>query len=224
MAPPSSLGPVFEHVLGAAQSGAGWALARLYESLAPAVNGYLRAQGADDPEDLTSEVFIKVLTGCSAFSGNEAQFRSWVFSVAYCRLVDARRAKTRTHDHEVSDPARVRGDQGPVSAAAEEEALGRLATEQTTELLSHLSPDKRDVLLLRLLGQMSVQEVAAVLEAAVAVFVGAAGRLHDAVEGQKRAYHQLAHGVSPFDPGTNGWDYGFLISSRPYAAAWTSGG
>lgn len=163
MAPPSSLGPIFEHVLGAAQSGAGWALARLYESLAPAVNGYLRAQGADDPEDLTSEVFIKVFSGCSAFSGNEAQFRSWVFSVAYCRLVDARRAKTRTHDHEVLDPARLLGDQGPVSAAAEEEALGRLATEQATELLSHLSPDQRDVLLLRLLGQMSVQEVAAVL-------------------------------------------------------------
>ena len=156
--------PMFADVLAAAQTGAGWAFTRLYESLAPAVAGYLRAQGADDPEDLTSEVFIKVYTGCGSFAGSEAQFRSWVFSVAHCRLIDARRAKTRNHDVQPWDAASLHEGQELTSAAAEDEALGRLGTERATELLGQLSPDQRDVLALRLIGQMSVEEVAVVLD------------------------------------------------------------
>ena len=158
-----SVGPVFEHVLRAAQAGAGWAFSRLYESLAPAVTGYLRAQGADDPEDLTSEVFIKVFKGCHSFAGSEAQFRSWVFAIAHCRLVDARRAKTRRHDVQTLDVGRLQDAEGPTSAAAEDEALGRLAAEWAAKLLAELSPDQRDVLALRLIAGMSVEDVAAVL-------------------------------------------------------------
>ena len=156
--------PVFEQLLEEAQAGAGWAFARLYESLAPAVAGYLRAQGADDPEDLTSEVFIKVFTGCGSFAGTEAQFRSWVFSIAHCRLIDARRAKSRTHDVRLLGAEDLHDGQEPTSAAAEDEALGRLGTERATKLLGELSPDQRDVLALRLISQMSVAEVAVVLE------------------------------------------------------------
>lgn len=160
----SGVDPVFEHVLAAAQAGAGWAFTRLYQSLAPAVAGYLRAQGVDDPEDLTSEVFIKVFIGCRSFAGNEAQFRSWVFSVAHCRVVDARRAKARCHDVQRLDAANLDEGRGATTAAAEDEALGRLATERTAEVLRDLSPDQRNVLALRLICQMSVQEVADVLD------------------------------------------------------------
>jgi RNA polymerase sigma factor (sigma-70 family) len=164
MARLTDLDAVFEHVLRAAQAGAGWAFTRLYESLAPAVVGYLRAQGADDPEDLTSEVFLKVFTGCRSFTGDEAQFRSWVFSVAHSRLVDARRAKARTPDVQTLDVGNLDEGQVPTTAAAEEEALGRLATERTAQILADLTPDQRDVLALRLICQMSVQEVAVVLD------------------------------------------------------------
>ena len=164
MARPKSYDPLFEQVLDAAQAGAGWAFTRLYESLAPAVVGYLRVRGADDPEGLTSEVFMRVFTGCGSFSGSESQFRSWVFSIAHSRLIDARRARTRA-DHVLPfDAETLEHDQMPTSAAAEDEALGRLATETTTELLAELTPDQRDVLALRLIGQMTVQEVAIVLD------------------------------------------------------------
>lgn len=53
-------GKEFSLILEAAHSGANWALTPVYESLAPAVPDYLRAQGADDPDDLTSEVFLRV--------------------------------------------------------------------------------------------------------------------------------------------------------------------
>ncbi len=53
-----SIGEAFDPVLAAAQADAGWAYERLYQDLAPAVLGYLRVQGAREPEDLTSEVFL----------------------------------------------------------------------------------------------------------------------------------------------------------------------
>ena len=155
---------MFEHILGAAQAGDGWAFTRLYESLAPSVAGYLHAQGAEEPEDLTSEVFMRVFTGCGSFEGTEAQFRSWVFSVAHCRLVDARRARSRADHVQPFDGKTLDNDRAPTTPAAEDEALGRLATERTAELLAELTPDQRDVLALRLIGQMSVQEVATALE------------------------------------------------------------
>jgi RNA polymerase sigma-70 factor (ECF subfamily) len=70
-----------------------WAFERLYADLAPVVAGYLRVQGAAEPEDLTSEVFLGVFTGIDSFEGSETQFRSWVFTIAYSRLVDERRRR-----------------------------------------------------------------------------------------------------------------------------------
>ena len=155
--------PAFEHVLESAQAGAGWAFTRLYKSLAPAVTDFLRAQGADDPEDLTSEVFIKVFTGSGSFAGSEAQFRNWVFTIARCRLIDARRAKTRAQDAQASNAGSQRDVQGPTSAAAEDEALAGLAADGVVKLLEQLSPGQRDVLVLRFLARMSVEEVATAL-------------------------------------------------------------
>ncbi|MCW2611142.1 MAG: polymerase, sigma-24 subunit, subfamily, partial [Cryptosporangiaceae bacterium] len=46
----------FDDLLAAAQEGAAWAFRELWESLSPAVAGYLRSRGAAEPEELTSEV------------------------------------------------------------------------------------------------------------------------------------------------------------------------
>ena len=158
----SSLGTEFDAVLEAAQTGAGWAFTRLYELLAPAVAGYLRAQGAAEAEDLTSEVFLRVFSGCRSFSGSEAQFRAWVFTIAHSRLVDARRMKDRAPEVGVLEEE-CRDGHVPTTAAAEDEALDRLAVEEVHQLLDGLTSDQRDVLALRLVSQMSVEEVASVL-------------------------------------------------------------
>ena len=81
----------FESILSAARGDAGWAYERLYRDLSPAVCGYLRLQGAREPEDLTSEVFIGAFRGLGSFVGSEAQFRSWIFTIAHRRLIDERR-------------------------------------------------------------------------------------------------------------------------------------
>ena len=155
-------GTEFDSVLEAARSGAGWACTRIYESLAPAVAGYLRAQGADDPDDLTSEVFLGVFARSRSFSGTEAQFRSWVFTIAHHRMVDARRAKNRAPEMGALDDDSLAG-QGPTTAGAEDQAMERLAIGEVHRLLDALTSDQRHVLALRIVAQMSVEEVATAL-------------------------------------------------------------
>ncbi|MDQ3898439.1 MAG: sigma-70 family RNA polymerase sigma factor, partial [Actinomycetota bacterium] len=123
----------FERVLSAAQADAPWAYEQLFRSLSPAVCGYLRLQGADDPDDLTSEVFLGAFRRIRSFSGDEAQFRAWVFTIAHRRLIDERRAvacRPRRADAELPD--RAGGD-------VEEEALRRLSAERVRALCAGLA-------------------------------------------------------------------------------------
>jgi RNA polymerase sigma-70 factor (ECF subfamily) len=149
----------FATLLTAAQAGGEWAYERLYRSLAPAVAGYLRVQGADDPDDLTSEVFERAFRNLGRFSGGEAQFRSWVFTIAHHRLTDERRRVGRR-------PVRTDGDVSDLPAGSvptgnvEDEAARRLATERVRRLCEGLAPDQRDVLLLRMLAALTVDEIA----------------------------------------------------------------
>ncbi|MDQ4070645.1 MAG: RNA polymerase sigma factor [Actinomycetota bacterium] len=147
----------FTTLLTAAQAGGEWAYERLYRSLAPAVAGYLRVQGAADPDDLTSEVFERAFSNIGRFSGAEAQFRSWVFTIAHHRLADERRKAARR-------PVRADGDVPERPAGnVEDEAVRRMATERVRRLCEGLAPDQRDVLLLRMLACLTVEEIAQAL-------------------------------------------------------------
>ncbi len=77
--------------------------------------GYLRVQGAREPEDLTSEVFLGAFRGLSGFSGDEDQFRSWVFTIAHRRLTDERRRVS--HRPQLADPEPTTAS-GPTATAA----------------------------------------------------------------------------------------------------------
>jgi RNA polymerase sigma-70 factor (ECF subfamily) len=153
-------GETFDLVLDAAQLGAGWARTRLYELLAPAVAGYLRAQGMREAEDMTSEVFLAVFTRLARFGGTEGQFRSWVFTIAHHKVVDDRRRRSRRPE---PDPLDAAHEHVAAVAAAEDEALGNLGGERVRALLDNLTADQRDVLALRILADLSIEHVAGVL-------------------------------------------------------------
>jgi RNA polymerase sigma-70 factor, ECF subfamily len=146
-------------LLPAAQDGEAWALQALYEALAPQVHGYLRARGSAEPEDLTSEVFLAVFPRLGTVTGGPAGLRTLVFSVAHARLVDelrrrSRRTPTVPYDAETDDRT---------SASAEEEALELVATDDVRAVIDALPDDQRDVLLLRLVSDLTVDQVAIVI-------------------------------------------------------------
>ena len=149
----------FDDVLAAARTGAAWAFEVLYRDLAPAVTGYLRLHGAAEPDDLASETFIGVLTGLGGFRGDEDALRAWVFTIAHRRLVDDWRRRGRR--------PQVTDDDGPLAARAggdtEDDALVRLGTDDVHRLCGLLPADQRAVLLLRILADLTVEQVAQVL-------------------------------------------------------------
>jgi RNA polymerase sigma factor (sigma-70 family) len=154
------IGPAFPEVLAAAQAGAAWAFEALYRDLAGPVTGYLRLHGATDPDDLASEVFLSVLTGAGSFAGAEPQFRSWVFTVAHRRLVDERRrAGRRPAFADVGEEVLLERPGGD----AEADALLALSTRRVHELCAGLPQEQRSVLLLRILGDLTVDQVADVI-------------------------------------------------------------
>jgi RNA polymerase sigma-70 factor (ECF subfamily) len=150
---------LLDEVLPAAQAGEAWALRRLYDDLAPRVLAYLRARGASEPEDLTSEVFLAVLPRLPQVTGGAAGLRTFVFSVAHARLVDDLRRRSRRGIDAAYDP-----EQDPRrSPSAEDEGLAGVQTERVRSLLEALVPDQRDVLVLRVLGDLTVEQVAEAL-------------------------------------------------------------
>lgn len=149
----------FETVLAGAHAGEAWALERIFTSLSSVVEGYMRVQGAREPEDLASDVFVAVLRNVRSFAGSEASFRSWVFTIAHRRLVDERR---RARRRPASEPLTEASD----SPAPDDVALTveqQLGTARVRELCQQLSADQRDVLLMRVLSRLTVDEVAAAL-------------------------------------------------------------
>jgi len=152
-----TLGEQFDAVLGAARAGAAWAVGELYESLSPAVLGYLRSQEPGDAEDLASETWLNVAVGIGRFQGAEADFRRWVFAIARRRLIDFRRKRSRR----ATDPSPTdRIEAGLGTGDAEAEAMAEITTASSIALIRRLPPDQAEVVLLRVIGQFDTDEVA----------------------------------------------------------------
>jgi RNA polymerase sigma factor (sigma-70 family) len=149
----------FETRLRAAKNGAEWAWGAIYRELAGTVSGYLANRGAAEPEDLTSETFLQVARNISSFNGDESAFRSWVFVIAHRRLIDSRRARQRRPETiTLPDPTG-----GGVGGDVEVEALNRLTTVELQSAFEKLSDSQSDVLSLRIIGQLTLEETASVL-------------------------------------------------------------
>jgi RNA polymerase sigma-70 factor (ECF subfamily) len=146
-------------VLQAARTGAEWAWNDLYTDLAPFVLGYLRAQRTSEPEDLTGEVFLQVVRDLPRFEGDEDAFRAWVFTIVRHRIIDAGRKRAR-RPVDLAPEVPALADE---TADVETEVLGRAATERVEQILGQLGPDQREVLLLRVLGDLTVEETAKVV-------------------------------------------------------------
>lgn len=147
----------FQAVLEAAKAGAEWAWADLYRDLAGPVMGYLASRGAREPEDLTSEVFLKAARGIHYFSGDSSSFRSWMFVIAHRKLIDERRFHGRRPDLtelEEGGSTVAEGDN------VEREAMDRLITEELLETFGALTDGQRDVLALRIVGGLTLEQTA----------------------------------------------------------------
>jgi RNA polymerase sigma-70 factor (ECF subfamily) len=144
-------------VVGAARAGDREALAELYVLHAPAVHAHVLrvVKDVDDADDVTQQVFAKLLTGLDRYRPGEAPFIVWVLRIARNTAIDHVR---RARDVPVDDveQTRARDEQG----ADEMRSALRAA-------LALLPQGQRDVLLLTHLVGLSPNEIAAVLGCSV---------------------------------------------------------
>lgn len=178
-------------LVDAARAGGGWAFGRLWEELSPVVHAYVRGRGARDPDDATSEVFLAAFTRIDRFTGDGRAFRSWLFTIAHHKAVDSVRRGSAARE--------VPSDRvldGPSAASAEDSALARLGDRDTRRMLDTLTRDQRSVLLLRVVGELSLEETAAV----VGRPVGAVKSLQHRALARLRREIATTQAVSPDGP------------------------
>jgi RNA polymerase sigma-70 factor (ECF subfamily) len=150
----------FADLLARAQEGSPPDCRWLYESVAGRVCGYVRLHGSREPDDLTSEVFLRVFDHLGEFGGDEAGFRSWVFTIAHRLLIDEhRRTGRRPQSVELSAPL----TESVPGGNAEVDAMRVIENERIAAVLDDLAPDQREVLTLRVVGDLTVEQVAEVL-------------------------------------------------------------
>jgi RNA polymerase sigma-70 factor (ECF subfamily) len=152
----------FPTVLCAAQAGGEWAFDVLFRHYQPLLLRYLRAQEPRVAEDLAAEVWLALAPKVGAFSGDEAGFRGWLFTVARRQLIGYRRKAARRRTDPV--PAE-RLTARPASDDPAGEVGALLATQEAVNrLVARLSPEQAEVVLLRVVAGLSVAEVAEVTE------------------------------------------------------------
>jgi RNA polymerase sigma-70 factor (ECF subfamily) len=148
-----------QDVLAAARAGQEWAWAAIYRDLAPSLLGYLRARGAAEPEDLLGELFLQMVRDIERFTGGAGDLRAWAFAIARNRLVDDRRYRARR-------PVEIVAPHALASGAAPDPGETwppSIAGKAITAALRRLPAVQRDVVLLRVLGELTVDEVASVV-------------------------------------------------------------
>ena len=147
----------FQARLDAARAGDAVAWSQLYHELAPLIIGYLRAQYLAEAEDIAGEVMLEVVRDLHRFEGDATNLRSWVLSIAHHRLIDARRRSARR------PPSVHADDEAPEPWARDDpeaEALAGLGFGRLEPALAELTEDQRTVLLLRVIGDLSIADVA----------------------------------------------------------------
>ena len=149
---------MFSSTLSAAGQGDGRGFESLYRWLAPEITKFGATRGADDPEGITNEVFLKAFRQLDRFSGGSGAFRAWIYSIARNQLIDAHRARSR-RPQVATAAVPDRAVDG-----AEVQALDLLSLQRVTRLLAQLSDDQRDVILLRMIGDLSLQQVATIVD------------------------------------------------------------
>lgn len=156
-----SIGAEFDNVLMAAQAGGEWAFAALYRDLNPRLLRYFGAQSSSMAEDLAAETWLAVARGMSSFTGGEDAFRGWLFTIARRRLIQHWRSAGRRPSSPVAPETLV---DRPALDDPEASGLSALSAQQASAaIVACLPPDQADVVLLRLVAGLDVDQVARIL-------------------------------------------------------------
>ncbi len=144
-------------LVDAAKAGDQAALSELYQTYFPRLYRYILARTGNtyDAEDLTEEVFMRVLEAIKRFEHRKAPFSAWLFRIAHNAVISQRRKETaRGRSSQLNDGM-------PVDSAGPEELVERrVALNEVMQAAKTLPDAQRQVISLRFAAGLTVAETA----------------------------------------------------------------
>jgi RNA polymerase sigma-70 factor (ECF subfamily) len=118
---------------------------------------------ADDAEDLTQEIFVRVMKAIDRFDASQGAFGAWLTTLARRQAIDHYRRRRQERIRRVEEPTIL-----DLAEAESEAPLQRLEREERVRLvhsgLRALPQDLRDVLVLCDLQELGYDEISRTLE------------------------------------------------------------
>ena len=149
----------FEKLLHDARLGEGAAFAELWSRHAGRVASFVRLRGAVEVEEITSDVFVAAFEGIARFEGDETGFVALLLTIARRRVVDEQRRRSRRVP---VAPWAAEEDTRTVRSV-EDDVLARSSAADLAAHLDRLTPDQREVVTLRLVADLSLEQTAQVM-------------------------------------------------------------
>ena len=148
-----------EDLVRRAQQGHSEAFAGLYEAYYDKIYRYVMFKTGDtlEAEDLTEEVFLRMLESIGSFKWQGYPFTSWLFRIAHNLVIDYYRKAGRQKKTSLDDAMRVVGTDG---VDVDRKLDVELSIKEVKDAMGGLTRLQQEVLSLRFAGGLSVAETA----------------------------------------------------------------
>lgn len=150
--------PGEEQLIERAKRGDKTAITELYEFHVEKIYRYVAYRVPNtDAEDVTADVFVRMVEGLKKYTYTGAPFEAWLYSIASARVADYHRKNKRQISEEIDES--FRDDQ----TLPEMKLLRIQEQEKIRNVLQELSPEEQQLLILRFVERKSHKEVADII-------------------------------------------------------------
>ena len=138
------------------------ALSELYDRYETKIYSYIYRRTGQQPlaEDLTAQVFLKMLEALHGGKAWHSSFSGWLYRIAHNLVIDHYRRRDRDQQVAIDDaPVLIAGNDNPVRVAEQ-----HLETDKLRSAISRLTDEQGEVVCLRFLEGYSINEVANMMD------------------------------------------------------------
>lgn len=118
---------------------------------------YFRVGNVDDAEDLTAKVFFKALKSIGGYKHMGLPFSAWLYRIAHNLIANYHRDRARSREVSIEDLILPDTGKHPVP---EQKVQQYQEYDALLQVINDLSPQKRELILLKFVNKMSNEEIA----------------------------------------------------------------